>query len=277
MQYLKPSFFIIGERKCGTSSLYRYLLSHPLVLPCKQKEPQFFTRKPWHIWWNIRKYYALFPTVSYEGDLQIEWPELDKAGKLFTEPVQFERKEGVHYITGEASANTFFQAHPRVVHYFLPQVKFILMLRNPVDRTWSHFRMLRRFQDEGRRGAQLLEFGLEMQKAMEMVRIGKKHNLLSPGLYVQQLKKWWKVYPKKQFYIIQMEDLEKPKKAAKVMDRLCRFLELPPHDFSKIMHQKFNVAPGEEIPNEIRQELHQFFLPYNQGLEDLLDRKMKWD
>ena len=277
MQYLRPSFFIVGERKCGTSSLYRYLLTHPGVLPCKQKEPQFFTRKPWHVWWNIRKYYALYPTVAYQGDLKMEWPELDEKGQLYREQLQFKREEGGSYITGEASANTFYQAYPRLIRHFLPEVKFILMLRNPVDRTWSHFRMLKRFREEGRKGAQLLEFGLEMQRAMQTVRTGRRHDLLSPGLYVQQLTRWWKVFPKTQFYIVRMEDLEKPKKARKVMDGLCDFLELPRHNFAAIMSKRFNVAPGKAIPEEIRSELSQFFRPYNQALEDLLERKMKWE
>jgi hypothetical protein len=42
MTHLRPHFFIIGERKCGTSSVYRYLVAHPHVLPGRLKEPNFF-------------------------------------------------------------------------------------------------------------------------------------------------------------------------------------------------------------------------------------------
>ena len=41
-EHMRPSFFIIGANKCGTSSLYRYLLANPGVLPCAKKEPNFF-------------------------------------------------------------------------------------------------------------------------------------------------------------------------------------------------------------------------------------------
>ena len=39
---MRPSFFIIGANKCGTSSLYRYIVANPQVLPCAIKEPNFF-------------------------------------------------------------------------------------------------------------------------------------------------------------------------------------------------------------------------------------------
>ena len=57
MQYLRPSFFIIGERKCGTSSLYRYLIAHPNVLPCQLKEPNFFGKGAEYVNENIEDYW----------------------------------------------------------------------------------------------------------------------------------------------------------------------------------------------------------------------------
>lgn len=48
-----PDFLIIGAQRSGTSSLYRYLGSHPQVAPSVRKETEFLTRRygeglPWY-------------------------------------------------------------------------------------------------------------------------------------------------------------------------------------------------------------------------------------
>lgn len=275
--FIKPAFFIIGERKCGTSSLYRYLLDHPNVLPCQKKEPQFFTQPPWYIWWNIKKYYALFPKLGNQGSVTLNWPELDAEGQLYQESVEFLQKPGQTYITGEASANTFYSAHPRIVKHFLPEVKLILLLRNPVDRAFSHYRMLERFNREGKNVGRISGFALDMQWEMDRVRKGRKARVLSPGLYVQRLPAWIRVFGRDHLFIIRTEDLDKKKKAKKIMRDLCQFLELPAWDFSATLQTRYNQAPAEQMSNEIREILHFFYKPYNQALEDLLGRKMNWD
>jgi hypothetical protein len=276
MKYLKPHFFIIGERKCGTSSLYRYLLDHPQVLPCRVKEPQFFTKPLWKLPLAWRKYQALFPAVNHKGQITLNWPELDKDGHLFTETVQFEQQPGINYFTGEASVNTFFAANPRVVKFFLPQVRLIVMLRDPVSRVFSHYRMLERFKVEGRKTQQLRSFDLDMREEMDRVRKGHRTSLIGPSLYIQQLERWWRVFPKTQLLVLRMEDFADVTKAAMVMEEVCTFLGLPAHDFGSILNRQFNKAPSAPVPSPIAEELRHFFEPYNQVLEDRLDRKMNW-
>lgn len=277
MKYLRPAFFIIGERKCGTSSLYRYLLEHPAVLPCKLKEPQFFVKKPWRIWWNIKQYYALFPPTDYNGDISVEWPELDKHGKIYFETLHYERIENQDYITGEASAETFHRANPRIVKHFLPKVKLIAMLRNPVERAYSHYRMLERFRADGRSTrVPLNSFEYDMSVEMDKIRVGKKGFFLSPSLYINNLERWTKVFPENQLFVIRTEDMEAPESANQVMSDLCRFLNIPEHDFSKVLQNRYNKAPKKQIPFTIAKELSTFFKPYNFALESYLDRKLHW-
>ena len=42
--HVKPDFYIIGFAKCGTTSLFEYLISHPNIHPPKGKEIDFFDR-----------------------------------------------------------------------------------------------------------------------------------------------------------------------------------------------------------------------------------------
>src|SRR5438552_2173012 len=98
----KPQFIIIGAQRCGTTSLYNYLIKHADVMPAATKEIHFFDL-------NYRKgidwYYSQFPD-HYHGR-----------------------------ITGEASPYYLF--HPHVagrIKAALPGVKLIVLLRNPTDR-----------------------------------------------------------------------------------------------------------------------------------------------
>lgn len=276
MQHLLPHFFIIGERKCGTSSLYRYLLHHPQVLPCKVKEPQFFTQSLWRIVLGWRRYQSLFPERKNTMNVQVEWPELDEHGQLFTELLTFHRTSDKPYITGEASANTFYYANPRVVRYFLPNTRLILMLRHPRERAYSHYRMIERFKAEGRKTQALQGFEMDMRTAMDQVQKGHANSILEPSLYVRQLERWLKIFPREQLFIIQTEAMEQETSAALIMEALCHFLGLSPFDFSEIINHKFNRAPQSSVPMPIAGELDDFFRPYVQALEDRLQQKMTW-
>ncbi len=284
MGHLKPSFFIVGERKCGTSSLYRYLLEHPNVLPCKVKEPQFFTQHPLKVWWNINQYFQLFPDPEDKEEITLNWPELDASGALYQEKINYPVDPNQSYITGEASANTFYQAKPARIKRYLPDIKLVVMVRNPVDRAYSHYRMIQRFKEEGRLTRKLKGFEADMMEEMNAARTGKKTDFIGPGMYIEQFKKWTKVFPLEQMFVIRMEDLVNlpteevgANKGEEIMTELCKFLELPPFDFGDILKKRYNVAPVASFPMHFRSDLAWFYRPYNLVLEDFLGRPLKWD
>merc|ERR1719203_1628053 len=57
----RPGFLIIGQGKCGTSSLYHYLAGHPRVLPAKKKQIHYFV---YHASRPLEWYYGHFPTIE---------------------------------------------------------------------------------------------------------------------------------------------------------------------------------------------------------------------
>ena len=275
--YIKPSFFIVGERKCGTSSLYRYLIEHPNVLPGEKKEPDLFSKPIWKILPKYNAYKKLFPLKNSTEPAVLQWPELDENGHLFAEEIKYNRKEGVEYITGEATAHTFYYANPLWVRLLLPKVKIVIMFRNPSDRTFSHYKMMARFVREGRRFEPLLPFAAEMQNAMSQVNNNVAHLILSPSIYINKLKSWEKVFGKENIMVIRTEDLNEPDLANEVMESLCFFLGLPSYDFSAILNKRFNQAPSSTMDNDVRQELQSFFRPYNTALEEHLGRSFHWE
>ena len=275
MQYLRPSFFIIGERKCGTSSLYRYLIAHPNVLPCALKEPNFFGKGPTHVEKNIKEYWALFPPRKATEAIKFDWPELNEQGILYEEEVVVERQKTIKYITGEASVNTFYEVTPELVKSYLPDIKLILLFRNPIERAFSHHRMYQRFQEEGRDlGFLVNDFETDILKELEQLKNGNKGQYLSPSLYLPQLKAWRKVFGKDQIRVYFAEDLNEIATAKPIMTDIQNYLGLPFFDFEEVLKNRFNVAPKARMNEQIQQTLSSFFQKPNQDLADYLGRAL---
>jgi hypothetical protein len=114
----KPDFMLIGAAKSGTTSFSSYLPLHPQVKACVPKEPNFWS---WHS--CTREEYQ----------------------QLFVASGQSSTMHGRSQIGGEYS--TSYLLHPlapRRVAARLPGVKVIVLLRNPVDRAYSHYIMAQR-------------------------------------------------------------------------------------------------------------------------------------
>jgi len=110
----RPEFMLIGGMKCGSTSFARYLAAHPQVKVPGPKEPNYWA---WH----------RFP-ARYQNFFVNETPIPDPG------PGQ--------YVSGEFStASLIHPLVPRRVQANLPRLKIFVLLRNPVDRAYSHFMM----------------------------------------------------------------------------------------------------------------------------------------
>ena len=108
---------LVGGMKCGSTSFARYLAAHPQVKTPGPKEPNY---------WAWRRFPA-----RYQNFFVNEMPLLDP------EPGQ--------YVSGEFStASLIHPLAPRRVQANLPGLKIFILLRNPVDRAYSHFMMSKR-------------------------------------------------------------------------------------------------------------------------------------
>ena len=107
-----PNFLIVGAMKGGTTTLAAMLSRHPDVLMCTPKEPQFFSGQNWgrgEAW-----YRSLFHGA--EGRRAI-----GEASPAYTRAPEF---DGV----------------PERIHRLLGDVKYIYILRHPIERMVSHYR-----------------------------------------------------------------------------------------------------------------------------------------
>jgi len=118
-----PTFIVVGELKAGTTSLYHYLKEHPQVFMPGLKEPRFFAFDPNNAE-HRKKVPSVFPITSFDDYIKL-----------------FEDARGALAI-GEASPNYIHNSSSaaRIRHY-LPLVKIIAIIRNPVDRLISEYTM----------------------------------------------------------------------------------------------------------------------------------------
>jgi hypothetical protein len=276
---IRPSFFIIGANKCATSSLYRYLLMNPAVLPCAEKEPNFFGEQtPEYIGQHLDEYFALFPTVDHRGPLTFDWQASDVAGAAELQTVVVERDPDRDYITGEATASTLHDVAPQLLHEHLPDLKLVVIVRDPVERAYSHHRMYRRFQDDGwQPGFVVGRFEDDVRAELSKYDRGERTQYVGPGVYDELLQRWAAVYGEDRLLVLVTEDLADPALAPGVMRRLEEHVDLPPHDYGSILMRHFNRALPSGIPLAERALLADFYRPHNDRLRERLGRELAWD
>lgn len=234
---IEPSFLIIGTQKGGTSSLYYYLCQHPNIAETEQKEVHFFDTN-YHR--GINWYHSFFPKKRNKID-----------------------------ISGEATPSYLvFDDIPARVKNYNPNMKLIVLLRDPVKRAISHYKMEKFIKME--------KENFEVALKEEDIRIIKsrqhKFNFgyREQGLYAKYLKTWLEYFPKEQLLVLKSElFFENPKN---VTNQVFDFLGLKeveginwkPQNESKIQ---------ESIALDTLEQLNYFFEKPNKELEDLFGIK----
>lgn len=245
-----PDYLIIGTQRGGTTSLYHYLTSHPRVLPATGKELHFFDIQYKN---GLDWYRSQFPLDSMRGS-----------------------------VTGEASPYYLF--HPLVpgrVREALPHARLIALLRNPVDRAYSHYQMAVRLNAESLSFEEALEREEErLDGEVERICNGdyysynhQFYSYRSRGLYAEQLDRWRRHFPDEQLLIFRSEDFYGDPSAA--LTRVTDFLGLSRLDsFDATLFNDGVYAPMEAAT---RRRLAEYFEPHNRRLGDLLGMDMGWD
>jgi hypothetical protein len=172
-----PTFFIIGAPKCGTTSLHSYLDQHPEIGMSLMKETHFFIGPE-----NIRN------TVKRVDDL-------DEYEKLF---------EPAFAVRGEASPSyTAYPMHKGAserIKETVPEAKFIYLVRDPIDRTMSHY--MHRVALAGERRPPQEALGEALDKLPDA-------NLpyICPSLYASQLDHYLRLFPQERILVVDQADL----------------------------------------------------------------------
>jgi hypothetical protein len=249
---LLPGFLVIGTKRGGSTSLYEYLVRHPDVTGCLLKkgshyfDVNFSRGSSW--------YRSVFPLDA-----------------------------GRRAITGEASPYYMFHPlAPQRIAATLPQARLIAVLRDPVDRAWSHYQYERRlgseelpFLDALQREPERLEGEVE-RMVVEPGYAGfayRHFSYLARGRYAEQLERVYAAVPPSQVLVLQSEAMFADPGAE--LNRVWRFLGLEPHRLGEVPVFKAG-RHGEPMPAPARHWLEQYFAAHNQRLYRLPGIDFRW-
>jgi Sulfotransferase domain len=247
-----PDFVVIGAMRCGTSRFYNLLTRHPNVKRAATKEIHYFDRSE-RFDRGIEWYRGCFPPAKW--------------------------KDGRGFITGEATPNYMYDPLvPERMARVVPEARLIALLRNPIDRAYSHY------QQSVRRGletrsfeavveeeqARLLE--AEVDSSRRPTGVGYASNLLAKGLYVDQLQRWSRFFDEEQILVLKSEDFFKHTEEA--LKQVQSFLGLPHGE----IHPPSRRASDsyEPLDPATRRRLEAYFEPYNQRLYEYLGVDFGW-
>jgi Sulfotransferase domain len=183
-----PNFLVIGAIKSGTTSLHKYLRSHPQVFTTKKKEPEFFA-----------------PRAS-EGnwELGLQWYE-----ELFADA-------GNALAVGEASISYTqypgVQGVPARIRDVLPDVRLIYLVRHPIERMVSHYWMR-------------VRKGREVEMSIDKALHARSH-YLDISRYALQIEQYLEYFPLERILIVKSEDLLVAREAT--LERIFAFLGVDP-------------------------------------------------
>jgi hypothetical protein len=213
-----PNFFIIGGARSGTTSLYEYLKDTKGVFLPESKELNYFCT-------NINPKLLLTKIIDNKQEY-----------------LNFFKNVKDEKVIGDASPLYLWDPKsPKLIHDTIPHAKFITIIRNPVDRAYSHF-------------LQSVTYGTESYPFSECI----KKSLVSPsdysgriiegGLYSEQIKRYFDIFSKNQVRVYFYEEFFKD-----------------PHYYMKDMLNFLGV--NEELPESIG-KIHNALVVPKGGITD---------
>ncbi len=248
-----PTFLIPGSQKSGTSTLSTLVRLHPETHVFKKKEVHYFD---WH----------------YERG--IDWYS-----------AQFEPKPGQVEICDATPTYMYYPyARQRMIET-LPTAKLVIILRDPVQRAYSHFWHSSRLDYDDvatfEEAVELEPSRLASGKRQHLIR----HSYLDRGRYVDQLLDLERHYGRERMHVLTLDDLIKDAQAA--IEDVFSFIRVDPQHSAAIIErwQTSRAKRSEEDKHEnsgtyppidpgTRARLVEEFRPYNDRLAEWLGRDL---
>lgn len=243
--------------KSGTSSLHYHLKRHPNISLIAKKEVHYFNT----FYGSTHWYRSNFPTKK-------------TIKKIST-------KDRVYRI-GEATPEYLFHSlAPKRVYDLLPDIKLIVVLRNPIDRAYSHYNKNVKNNLEAMSFEDAITIRKsKLKKAEELIkendvqanRFLEQYAYIEKGRYVEQFERWFKFFPKENFFVVETTNLN-----SQTFEKMHNFLGLPEQKIDGELEIIHKGKYKSDIKPKTREMLADYFKPYNKKLEKLLDMKFNWD
>ncbi len=234
-------FILAGAQKSGTTALHYFLSKHPDITMGDQQEMHFFDNDAMFVadldYEQLHKHYPLLAPAKIAGDCTPS------------------------YIYHEPAAERIWK--------YNPQIKLLILLRNPVDRAFAHWNM-QRFK-----GREPLDFFDAVRE--EQARIAgappteaRRFAYVDRGFYGQQLARLFKFFPREQVKVVKFEEFKENQR--ETLASIFSFLGCKP--LRSVRSKDRNVVPYERAMNwEERVFLYNLFAEDIANIEQMLG----WD
>jgi hypothetical protein len=235
-----PNFLVIGAAKAGTTSLYHYLRQHPGIYLPPQKEINFFALEG--------------KTLDFHGPGDREFISSFSVTRLEDYVALFADVAGQTAIGEVSPMYLYSREAPERIRRHIPNAKLICILRNPVERAYSHYLMFVRDKREPHRRS----FSRALADEKDRVRQNWEWawSYVDIGFYAEQLTRYYELFDSRQIRIYLYEEFrERPYETLK---DIFRFLEVD-ENFRPDISEQFNVSR----------------VPRSEGLEKLL-QESEW-
>lgn len=208
-------FLIAGVQKSGTTSLDGWLRQHPAVGMARDKELHYFDNE------------ILFASAAPSDAIY---------------HAAFDATPGV-LIHGEATPiYSYWSDAPRRIWTYNPRMRLIIILRNPIERAWSHWKMACRLN------AEELNFSEAIRCETERCRVAlplqhRMYSYVDRGFYSEQIRRLRRFFPDEQLLFLKSETVFHDPHAS--LRRVCRFLSVPERAFEigpPLNHDEGKVA-----------------------------------
>ena len=214
------SFLVIGTQKGGTSSLFEYMRRHPQIHLPPEKEIEFFNRdrafqRGWD--WYLEKVTQGAPPDAVCGEASTFY----MSGCLRSDPEDEHRE-----LAGSLSdTESHEEVIPRRIKQLLPDVKLICVLRDPIARAYSAYRMMALERIESRSFDEAIDH-LLTPSALDRARTvsTQTNDYVVKGEYCRVLAGFLRTFPREQLMVIFTDELaERP---AETLSAVFEFLDV---------------------------------------------------
>lgn len=258
-----PDFLIIGCQRGGTSSLYKYLGRHPQIVPALRKETEYFT-------------------INYpKGE---SWYRAHFALRM---RLGLGRLSGTRRFTFEATPDYLLDPRaPERVADLLPEALLIVLLREPRERAWSHYRHNVRlgietetFEDAVRLETERISKDLERLHDWpgHPFKAFRRFSYTKRGMYAEQVQRWLEAFPRDQFLFLESEGFFADPKS--VLQEILQFIgaeQWAPLEFRNYSYYSNNAVVRRTLPPNVRDLLDDRFASSNEALRSMIPGVFTW-
>lgn len=237
-------FIIIGAQKGGTTSLSLNISKHPDIYINKTEDPRLAEPHFFDIYW-------------YKG-------------------IDFYKKK-LNYskqVVGEKTPDLMYLPHTfPMIQSINPYVKLIIILRNPIHRAYSAWKLNVKYFGEKMTFNEAIENEMLYKLTEVKTFFNSITHYLQRGLYYHQIKELYRWFPKQNILILLSEDVKNNMEGE--YNRVYQFLNLPQMDNVKY-NTHFESDSKDSIDTALYNKLKIFFMEDVKKLEKLINMKTKW-